>query len=172
MPYWLLFYHLTWDTRNRQPLLAGEAAPVMARLVRARALKAGAAVFAVNGHVDHIHLVVSVPPKLSIASFVGQVKSGSSAAYNRRHAPDGVHFGWHEDYGVLSVDRRHLANLIAYIERQAEHHAAGTTIPVLETAAGGMAQVIRDSDSQYHIENHAWRAEMLGASAAPPDAPR
>lgn len=161
MPYWLLFYHLTWDTRNRQPLLTGEAAPVVVGLVRERARKAGATVFAANSHLDHVHLVVSIPPKLSVAGFVGQVKSGSSAAYNRRYARNGGRFGWHEDYGVLSVDRRHLPNLIAYVERQPEHHATGATIPVLETAAGGAAQVIRYSGNQYYIENPAWRAEML-----------
>ena len=74
MPYCQLYYHLVWATKERQPLLAGDREPVVYDFLRAKACGLGGFVYALNGTEDHVQLVVSIPPRLALSDFVGQVK--------------------------------------------------------------------------------------------------
>ncbi|HEX7183049.1 MAG TPA: IS200/IS605 family transposase [Thermoanaerobaculia bacterium] len=131
MPYWRLFYHAIWATRHRERLLSSDLEPVMHGLLRAKAIGLGATVFALNGMEDHVHLVVSVPPKLAVAGFVGKVKAATSARFNKMGLMDRPFF-WQEEYAVLSFDEKRLPPYVAYVENQKAHHARSALIPVLE----------------------------------------
>jgi putative transposase len=81
MPYWQLFYHIVWSTKNREPLLTPEAEPIIYGFLRNKALGLEANVYALNGYLDHTHLVASIPPKIAISKFVGQIKAVASVKY-------------------------------------------------------------------------------------------
>jgi REP element-mobilizing transposase RayT len=87
MFYCQLYYHLVWTTRRREPLLTAAAEPLIYDYMRWKAVNLGGAVFALNGSVDHVHLVVSIPPRVSVASFVSQVKAAAATKFNKR-APE------------------------------------------------------------------------------------
>jgi len=82
MPYWRLFYHFVWGTKNREPLIAPEWARALHGAIAAKATRLGAFVHAVGGTEDHVHLVASVPPKVALSTFIGQVKGYSSRFVN------------------------------------------------------------------------------------------
>ncbi|NJN83794.1 MAG: hypothetical protein HC802_16980 [Caldilineaceae bacterium] len=71
MPYWQLFYHLVWATKNGQPLLTTDLAPAVHTDLRRRAHALGGLVFALNGLHDHVHMAVAIPPKIAVSTFVG-----------------------------------------------------------------------------------------------------
>jgi hypothetical protein len=73
MPYWRLFYHMVWGVKNREPLIQVEFEEPLHNVMAAKAKELGAFVYAVGGIDDHVHLVVSVPPKIALADFIGQV---------------------------------------------------------------------------------------------------
>ena len=131
MPYWQLFYHIVWSTKNREPLLTPDLEPTVYELVRRKASGLEATVFAINGTTDHVHMVVAIPPKVAVAKFVGQVKAVASTRVNQSHSVLQP-FAWQDEYGVFSFDKKRLPHYVGYVERQKEHHALGTTIPVLE----------------------------------------
>jgi putative transposase len=131
MPYWQLFYHIVWSTKDRLPLLTSDVEALIHDLLRGKAIGLGATVFALNGALDHIHMVVAIPPKIAIAKFIGQIKAVASAKFNKSGISE-VPFFWQEEYGVFSFDGKRLPNYIAYVECQKEHHAQGTIIPILE----------------------------------------
>jgi REP-associated tyrosine transposase len=131
MPYWQLFYHLVWATKNRELLLTPDVEPIVHEFLRDKAIGLGATVFALNGMADHVHLVVAVPPKIAVATFVGQVKGVASAKLNKLD-PIPSRFFWQDEYGAFSLDRKRLPSHIAYVELQKERHAQGTVIPALE----------------------------------------
>ena len=131
MPYWQLFYHIVWATKNREPLLTSDVEPTVHELLRTKAVGLGATVFALNGMADHVHMVATLPPKIAIATFIGQVKGASLAKLNKA-ASLPYAFSWQDEYSVFSLDRKRLPHHIAYVERQKEHHTKGTTIPALE----------------------------------------
>ncbi len=133
MPYWRLFYHLVWATRDRLPLIVAELRPELDQLLIAAARKNGILVHAVGGIEDHVHMVVSIPPALSVANAIGRLKGSSSRALNH-HPGDG--FGWQTEYGVVSFAERHLPNVVAYVTDQPRHHANGTLWPALEHLGG------------------------------------
>jgi putative transposase len=58
MPYWQLYYHIVWATKNRLPLLIPEAEPLIFSFIQNKALDLEATVYALNGSLDHVHLVV------------------------------------------------------------------------------------------------------------------
>ncbi len=131
MPYWQLFYHIVWATKNREPFLSSELEPIVHSFIRSKALKLSATVFALNGMADHIHLIVAIPPQFAVARFIGQVKGATSARINKNMLLSQP-FAWQEEYSIFSFDKKRLPNHVAYVERQKEHHTQSTTIPALE----------------------------------------
>lgn len=131
MPYWRLFYHAIWATWCREPLISREVEPVVHDLLRSKAIGLGATVFALNGMEDHVHLVISVPPKLSLAGFIGKVKGATSTNFNKTGLLDRP-LKWQEEYAVLSFDTKRLPQYVTYVENQKNHHARAELIPILE----------------------------------------
>jgi putative transposase len=131
MPYWQLFYHAIWSTRYREPLISPEVEPVVHGLLRGKAVGLGAEVFALNGMEDHVHLVVAIPPKLAVASFIGKVKTATSTRFNKAGHLDRPFF-WQEEYAILSFDAKRLPRYVAYVRNQKTHHARSEVIPLLE----------------------------------------
>ena len=160
MPYCQLFYHLVWATRGRLPLLTPEVEPRIYKLLVGKALGLGAAVFALNGVEDHVHMVVSVPPKLAVATFVGQVKGVTSARFNQA-SETGPEFYWQEEYGAFTFDLKRMPSYVAYVRQQKQHHQGGTVIPILERVEAVDAAVSHEPASVYELEDAAWRDELL-----------
>jgi REP element-mobilizing transposase RayT len=129
-------------------------------LLRHKAAGLGAQLFAVNGTADHIHLVVAIPPKLAIAKFVGQVKAVAATRVNKLTGQEG-RLTWQEEYGVFSFDAKRLPNYVGYVDRQKEHHHAGTTIPVLERVDRVGPRLIRETSTSYQLNIDRWRQELV-----------
>ena len=73
-----LKYHVVWITKYRKPVLRGEIAIRLRELVRQTC--AALDVYIVSGHiaVDHVHLLVSVPPMISVSTLMQRIKGRSS----------------------------------------------------------------------------------------------
>jgi putative transposase len=159
MPYWQLFYHLVWATKNREPLLTARVEPVLYGFLRSKAIGLGATVFALNGTEDHVHLVAAIPPKVSVAKFVGQVKAVASTKFNKMH-PD-TPFFWQTEYGAFSFDGKRLPNYIGYVHDQKKHHAQGKNLyAVLERTSDGAPQLMREPGAAYVVPDVGWEREM------------
>lgn len=165
MPYWQLFYHVVWATKNRIPLLTPKVAPVIHGFLRSKAIGLGATVFALDGTADHVHMVAAIPPKIAVAKFIGQVKAVASARFNRLSSDQGSLY-WQDEYGVFSFDGKRLPNYIAYVERQKEHHADRTTIPILERAADAGVRMVREAAPVYASGQDGWRRELEAVTSS------
>ena len=102
MPYWKLYYHLVWATFERLPLLNLERERIIRATLYAKAKELGLVLHSVGNVVDHIHVVTSVPPALSVAACVKQLKGASSRAVNVQ-AKTGEVFRWQEGYEHLAL---------------------------------------------------------------------
>ena len=99
MPHYRLFYHFVWTTKDRQPLITAEIQATIHAAIQAKAVEHNALIHALNSVSDHIHLVTTVPPSLSLSEFVRQIKGNSSHLVmltTRLQA----NFAWQHDYGV------------------------------------------------------------------------
>ncbi len=132
MPYWELLYHVVWATKNREPVLLPDTESQVLKLIRVKATGLGLIVHALNAMPDHVHLVVSIPPSLCVATVVGQLKGVSAAVYNSTRGADESSIHWQEGYGVFTLSRRGLARHIDYVNGQKEHHDADRVVEELE----------------------------------------
>jgi REP-associated tyrosine transposase len=160
MPYWQLFYHVVWATKNRQPLVMPEVESEIYGYLRGKAIGLDGTVFALNGTVDHVHLVVSIPPKMAVATFIGQVKGVASTRFNKAGVREPPLF-WQGEYGVFSFDSKRLSNFVGYVEEQKAHHSQAKTIPILERMDDQGVKMVREVRSHYGTSDNDWWQEMM-----------
>lgn len=160
MPYYELYYHLIWSTKHRAPLLTAEIEPLIYQYLRHKAQSLEAIIHALNGAEDHVHMVATIPPKLAVAQFVGQVKGVASTRFNKEHKAYPSFF-WQTEYSAFSFDKKRLPYVVAYVKRQKEHHAQNELIPVLERdGTENPPQTIHEPLNTY-LPNYAqWLKEM------------
>ncbi len=130
--FWRHVYHLVWATHNRAPLITAAIEEALHHFLREKARAVGCTVYAVNGMADHVHMVLSIPPTVSVAEVVKELKGASSFHVNHVLAPATAHFAWQRGYGSLTVGERQRGIAVEYVARQKEHHATGTTNRWLE----------------------------------------
>ncbi len=135
MPYWRLFYHVIWSTRDWEPMIDEEIERVIVRSIRTSASDHGAILHAVGLMPDHAHVAASIPPKVSISTFVGRLKGASAHAVNASMtAATDNHFGWQAEFGVLSFGEKALPDVVSYVQNQRSRHATGRLWAALEQA--------------------------------------
>ena len=71
---WHCQYHIVWVPKYRYRILTGRVAEEVARCIRAFVEQQKSEVVELNVQIDHVHLLVLVPPKVSISDFVATVK--------------------------------------------------------------------------------------------------
>ena len=91
----------------------------------------------IEGHLmpDHIHMLVSIPPKMSVSSFMGYLKGKSSLMIFDRHANLKYKFGnrhfWSEGYYVSTVGLNE-ATIKKYIQDQEKYDIMQDKLSVKE----------------------------------------
>lgn len=80
---------------------------------------------------EHVHVVASIPPRLAVASFVGQLKGASSHWINHELIANDW-FEWQEGYGVLSFGKQALPRVVDYVVKQKERHRERRLFPIME----------------------------------------
>ena len=91
----------------------------------------------IEGHImpDHIHILVSIPPKMSVSSFMGYLKGKSALMIFDRHANLKYKFGnrhfWSEGYYVSTVGLNE-ATIKKYIQDQENYDIMQDKLSVKE----------------------------------------
>lgn len=78
-------------------------------------------VYAIGGVEDHIHILISCKPHLSVSEVVRDIKANSSKWINERKLTP-KRFEWQNGFGAFSYSQSALGNVIRYIQNQEEHH--------------------------------------------------
>src|ERR1044071_1581867 len=121
MPYWRLFYHAIWSTKNRLPLIESAWEEDLYGYLWGKATALECFPHAINGIADHIHVVISIPPKLSIAAIIGQLKGASSHRINEIFISHRS-FAWQAEYDIVSFSVKSLSGIVNYVNNQKQHH--------------------------------------------------
>jgi putative transposase len=117
--------HVVFAVRGRQHIITKDWRDELHRYIAGMITKKGGKCLAVGGWVDHIHLFFGMPVSISIADFIGAIKSCSSKWINKRGFISGQ-FHWQQGYGVFSYARSQRDIVIRYIMNQEEHHRKKT----------------------------------------------
>ena len=121
MSYVSSYFHCVFSTKDRRPLiplsLSERLWPFLGGIARKHKMKA----IAIGGMPDHVHVLLSMPSTLSIASALQLIKGGSSKWVHDTF-PEHQLFQWQIKYGAFGVSVSQLGKTIAYIEGQQKHH--------------------------------------------------
>ena len=116
-----VYVHLIFSTKSREPLITEgietELHPYLAKVSRSL----DSPTLAVNGTVDHVHLLVSLGRTVSISELVEEIKKRSSK-WIKTKGPNFRHFHWQAGYGAFSIGQSNLEALKRYIAKQKQHH--------------------------------------------------
>ena len=105
---WHCQYHIVWVPKYRLRILRGQVGQEVANCIRAFSQQQHCEVIELSIQVDHVHLLVMIPPKVSVSNFVGTVKGRTAIrVFNKfrdlKQKPYwGNHF-WVEGYCVDTV---------------------------------------------------------------------
>ena len=104
---WECKYHIVWCPKYRFTILVGEVGRTVREIIRQLCEWRKLEIIAGNVQKDHIHLVISIPPKYSVSEVVGYLK-GKSAIKIFEKYPQlrkrywGRHF-WAKGYCVSTI---------------------------------------------------------------------
>lgn len=76
----------------------------------------------INGVADHLHLLISLDPKISISELIKRIKGASSHWINQQNFLKD-RFSWQTGYSAFSVSDSAIENVSNYIRNQKEHHS-------------------------------------------------
>ena len=122
---WHCQYHIVWVPKYRFRILAGKVAAEVERCIRAFSEQKKCEVMELNVQVDHIHLLVMVPPKISVSDYVGIVKGRTAIrVFNKfkelKQRPYwGNHF-WARGYCIdtVGLDEEKIRAYVKYQEKR------------------------------------------------------
>jgi len=129
---WHCQYHIVWVPKYRFRVLTGPVAGEVARCTRAFSEQKGAEIVELNVQIDHVHLLVLVPPKISISSFIGVVKGRTAIRVfnkfrNLKQKPYwGNHF-WARGYCVdtIGLNEEMIRKYVKYQEKKEKQTEQG-----------------------------------------------
>ena len=106
---WDCKYHIVFAPKYRRQAIYGKYKASIGKILRELCERKGVEIIEANACPDHIHMLVKIPPKMSISSFVGYLKGKSSLMIFDKHAHLKYRYGnrkfWCRGYYVNTVGR-------------------------------------------------------------------
>ena len=121
---WHCQYHIVWVPKYRYRILQGEVARETQDCIHSFCSQLGCEVVELNIQADHVHLLVDVPPKVSISVLMGTVKGRTAIrifrrfSYLKKKPYWGNHF-WAKGYCVdtIGLDAGMIRTYVRYQEK-------------------------------------------------------
>ena len=120
---WHCQYHIVWVPKYRFRMLSGAVGQEVERCIRSFSEQQQAEIVELNIQLDHVHLLVLVPPKVSISEFVGTLKGRTAIrVFNKfRHLKQKPYWGnhfWARGYCVdtVGLDAEKIQKYVKYQE--------------------------------------------------------
>jgi putative transposase len=132
---WRCKYHIVFAPKYRRQNIYGKIKADIGQILRKLCEQKGVEIIEAQACSDHIHMMVSIPPSLSVAQFVGYLKGKSSLMIFDRRANLKYKYGnrhfWCRGYYVDTVGRN--AKVIEeYIKNQLQEDIAADQISFKE----------------------------------------
>ena len=74
---WNCKYHIVFATKYRRQIIYGKYKATIGQIIRELCERKGVIIHEANAWKDHVHMLISIPPKLSVSSFIGYLKGKS-----------------------------------------------------------------------------------------------
>ena len=124
---WMCKYHIVFTPKYRRKMIYNQYREDVREIIKQLCSYKGVEILGGNVMSDHVHILVSIPPKMSVSSFMGYLKGKSALMMFDRHANLKYKFGnrhfWSEGYYVSTVGLNE-AVIKKYIQDQEKYDIA------------------------------------------------
>ncbi|EGO6608179.1 IS200/IS605 family transposase [Enterococcus faecalis] len=104
---WNCKYHLVFTPKYRRKVIYGQLRRDIGKILRKLCEMKEVEIIEAHAMPDHIHMLVRIPPKLSVSVFMGFLKGRSAVIIHERHANLKYNYGnrsfWSKGYCVSTV---------------------------------------------------------------------
>ena len=118
---WRCQYHIVFAPKYRRKEIYGKLRADIGQILKKLCEQKGVEIIEAEACLDHIHMMVSIPPSLSVAQFMGFLKEKSTVMIFDRHANLKYRYGnrhfWCRGYYVDTVGRNKKV-IAEYIRNQ------------------------------------------------------
>lgn len=120
-----LFYHIVFSTKGRKDLIDRNVEERVWAYIGGIARKHQLIAIQVGGIENHIHVLILAKPKIAPSQIVQWLK-GESSRWIHETFPELAKFEWQDGFGVFSVSKSNVPDVVEYIKNQREHHQKQT----------------------------------------------
>ncbi len=132
---WECKYHIVFAPKFRRREIYGKIRQDIGIIIRDLCSRKDVKILAAEACPNHIHLYVSIPPKISVSSFMGYLKGKSTLLIFERHANLKYKYGnrtfWCRGYYVTTVGNNKAA-VQKYVENQLKEDMMSDQISIKE----------------------------------------
>ena len=132
---WMCKYHIVFTPKYRRKVIYNQIRSDIGEILRKLCEYKGIEI--IEGHLmpDHVHVLLAIPPKYSVASVMGYLKGKSSLMIFDRHANLKYKYGnrhfWCRGYYVSTVGRNRRA-IEEYIKNQLQEDYTDDQLSIKE----------------------------------------
>lgn len=118
-----LHAHIVLVPKYRKDPITPRVRELLVDTAREVCQRRGATLDEADGEADHLHLLISYPPKVALSELVGSIKTNTSKRVREQHWPEvaramwGDHF-WSPSYFVASTGGAPLERVAEYVRSQ------------------------------------------------------
>ena len=132
---WNCKYHIVFAPKYRRQAIYSKIKADIGKIIRKLCEVKKVEILEANACPDHIHLLVKIPPNISVAQFMGYLKGKSSLMIFDRHANLKYKYGnrhfWCRGYYVDTVGRNE-AKIAEYVRNQLQEDIMSDQISIKE----------------------------------------
>ena len=132
---WNCKYHIVFCPKYRRQEIYGKIKEDVGKILRKLCEAKGVEIIEAEACPDHIHMLVSTPPHLSVAQFMGYLKGKSSLMIFDRHANLKYKYGnrhfWCRGYYVDTVGRNEK-KIAEYVRNQLQEDIVADQLSLKE----------------------------------------
>ena len=134
---WMCKYHIVFTPKYRRLIIYKQLKADIQQIIRDLCKWKGVEIIEGSMMPDHVHLLLSIPPKISVSNFMGYLKGKSAMMIFDRHAKLKYKFGnrhfWATGYYVSTVGLNE-ATIAKYVREQETHDQMMDKVSVKELA--------------------------------------
>ena len=132
---WECKYHIVFAPKYRRQIIYGKIKQDIGQMIRKLCEYKGVEIIEAEACIDHIHMLVSLPPKYSVSQFMGYLKGKGSLMIFEKYANLKYKYGnrhfWCRRYYVSTVGKNRKA-IEQYIQNQLQEDYADDQMSIKE----------------------------------------
>ena len=116
-----LYVHIVFSTKERYPFIQTDIESELYAYMEGAIKHMNGIPCLINGTVDHVHILATLPRTVTLAKYIEGIKRPSSQ-WIKTKGEMNQKFAWQNGYGVFSVSSSRRDSVKRYIAGQKEHH--------------------------------------------------